>query len=113
MNQVFLVIRRDRADAAGLRAETRPDHLRWLAGSPLTVRLAGPLLDPNGGHAQGSIFFVEASAIAVVRVWAGEDPYAKAGVFEHTEIRPFTAVIGGFAETAQKAAGEAPGDVVD
>lgn len=95
--RTFIVVRRDQPGMSGRRAECRPAHLEWLAGSPLPVRMAGPLLDPHSEKPQGSIFFVDARTMNAVRLWTQEDPFHKAGIFGDTEIRPFAPSIGGFA----------------
>ncbi len=95
--RTFMVVRRDQPGMSGRRAECRPEHLEWLATSPLPVRMAGPLLDPQSEKPVGSIFFVDARTMNAVRIWTQEDPFHKAGIFGATEIRPFSPSIGGFA----------------
>ena len=86
----------DKPASAELRAATRPAHLDYLAANPGVVRLAGPYMD-DAGQPIGSMFIMEAADKAVVEAYAAEDPYAKAGLFGHIEIRPWRVVIGSLA----------------
>ena len=42
----------------------------------------------------GSLLIMEAADHAEVEAWCAADPYAKAGLFESVEIRPWNRVIG-------------------
>lgn len=88
----FAVTLHDRDDGAPIRAANRPTHLEWLKASGIPI--AGPLLDATGEGMVGSLLIVEADDEAGVRAIIGEDPYAKAGLFKSTEIRPWRWVIG-------------------
>ncbi len=68
------------ADGAARRAAARPAHLEWAAGLGAVVRMAGPLLDPEGKMI-GSVFLIEADSLAAARALNAEDPYSRAGVF--------------------------------
>ncbi len=93
---VYLVIARDGAGRAELRAQTRQAHLAWLSNSALPVLMAGPMLDGDGSAVIGSLLIVEAGSLAELSSWAAQDPYAQAGLFEAVELRPYKVVIGGF-----------------
>ncbi len=91
---LFIVNARDKADALPLRMANRPDHLAWAAGFADKIRMAGPVFADDGETFAGSVFVMDMDTLQDVRDWAAEDPYAKAGVFETVEIRPFTWAIG-------------------
>ena len=60
------------------------------------MKLAGPFLGADDKPV-GSMFIVEADDAAAAKALADQDPYAKAGLFAATEIKPWRLVIGGFA----------------
>jgi uncharacterized protein YciI len=84
---LFVLIGRDGARGAALRARHREAHLRNLA--PLAaaggVPYAGPLLDAAGAPC-GSVIVFEADDLDAARRFAAGDPYVVEGVFEHWEV---------------------------
>lgn len=91
---LFIVNARDKADALPTRMANRPEHLAWAAAFVDKIRMAGPVFADDGETFAGSVFVMEMDSLQDVRDWADQDPYAKAGVFETVEIRPFTWSIG-------------------
>ena len=79
----------DRPGSADLRAATRPAHLAFQAERRNLV--GGPLLD-HDGQVCGSLIVFEAPDIATASAEMAEDPYVRAGLFEHVSIAEFTAV---------------------
>jgi uncharacterized protein len=90
---LYVMMGIDRAGAAELRKATRPAHLEWLQGFGPAVKLAGPLLSDDGGAPVGSIIVIELDSLDHARIWAAEDPYTIAGLWERQDIRPFTRVL--------------------
>jgi hypothetical protein len=88
---LFAIHALDRADAGGLRAETRPAHLEYA--SRFEIAYGGPLLD-NRGDMCGSLIVLEAEDLAAAQSFSAGDPYAVAGLFERVEIRGFRPVLG-------------------
>ena len=93
----FAIVCVDRPGSSELRASTRDHHLDYLRAGGAALKLAGPLLNDQG-HSIGSLLVVEAADEAGARAFAAEDPYAKAGLFERVEIRPFKPVLGAWVE---------------
>lgn len=91
---LFLVNARDKANSSDLRQATRQAHLEWAAESKHLIAMAGPVLSDDGNTMIGSTFVIEFETLDEVRAWAEDDPYAEAGLFEHTEIIPFIWLIG-------------------
>ena len=91
---LFLVNARDKANALDLRMQNRPAHLDWARAQQDHIRMAGPVFADDGTTFAGSVFLVEMDSLDAVRSWAENDPYARAGLFETVEIRPFTWVLG-------------------
>ncbi len=83
----------DKPDGLELRKATRPAHLEWLKMFEHLVKLAGPVLQSDGGTPAGSMIVIEAASLEAARAWAAMDPYAKAGLWASQEIRPFTQVM--------------------
>ena len=54
------------------------------------MKLGGPFLNENGDMI-GSLIIIEASDLAAAQNWQRDDPYAKAGLFRHVEVRPWKA----------------------
>lgn len=79
----------DKTDAVGVRAATRPAHVEYLTSLGKTLILGGPFLDDDGTTPTGSFLLVEAADKAAAEALAAGDPYAKAGLFASTTIKPF------------------------
>lgn len=82
----------DKPDSLELRKATRPAHLEWLKMFEHLVKLGGPMMGADGGTPVGSLIVIEAESLEAAKAWAAMDPYAKAGLWERTDIRPFTQV---------------------
>jgi uncharacterized protein YciI len=83
----------DKPGGLALRMATRPDHLAYLDANVDRIRAAGPYLD-HGGEAEGSLLIIEAADLQDARAFAAADPYAQAGLFSHTEVRPLRMTYG-------------------
>jgi uncharacterized protein YciI len=83
----------DKPGALDLRMATREAHFAYVRGNPIKMRLGGPFLNA-AGEMVGSLIFIEAESQAAAEAFSAEDPYAKAGVFERVEIRPWKATFG-------------------
>jgi uncharacterized protein len=85
---LFAVICSDRPAALDLRMATRPQHLAYLESWTAKLVHAGALLDAEAKPC-GSLLVVDVADRAEAEGFAAADPYAKAGLFESTVIRPF------------------------
>ncbi|QPC43240.1 YciI family protein [Kaustia mangrovi] len=90
---LFAIICTDKPDHGHIRAGTRPDHLAYLADLGERVRMAGPFTDETGDKMTGSLIVLEADTANEAREIAALDPYARAGLFETVDIRPWNWVI--------------------
>ena len=88
----FSVVCTDRPASLQLRLATRPEHLAYLESWAAKLVYAGPLLDAEGQPC-GSLLVVDAADRAEAERFAAGDPYAKAGLFEATVIRPVRTVF--------------------
>ncbi|AZV19103.1 MULTISPECIES: YciI-like protein [unclassified Mesorhizobium] len=87
---LFAVICKDKPGSLQVRLDTRPEHIAFLEGlnGDKKLAFAGPFLDTEG-KPNGSLVVVEASDLAGAQALSAADPYAKAGLFESVEIRPW------------------------
>ncbi|MEL6666224.1 MAG: YciI family protein [Pseudomonadota bacterium] len=91
---LFLINARDKANSSDLRQATRQAHLEWAGEARHKIAMAGPVLSDDGDTMMGSTFVIEFDTLEEAKSWAEEDPYAKAGLFDRTEIIPFIWLIG-------------------
>jgi len=86
---LFAITAMDREGALALREATRAAHFDYARSSG-AVRLGGPFLDKKGDMI-GSLIIIEAPDLAAAQNWQANDPYARAGLFERVELRPWKA----------------------
>ena len=91
---LYALICKDKPGHLQVRIDTRDRHLAYLGGlnDAGTLKLAGPFLD-DAGKSCGSLVIIEAADEGEARRHADGDPYAKAGLFESVEIRPWSWVF--------------------
>ena len=91
---LFAFLCTDKPGHLNVRLETRPAHVEWLNGlnAAGTLKIGGPFLDGDGKPC-GSLVIVKADSIEAAAALAAEDPYAKAGLFEKVEIKPYNWVF--------------------
>ena len=86
------LITRDKPGALQTRLDNRDAHLAYIAETGV-VEMAGPFLDPEGAMC-GSMIIMNVDTLADAQIWADNDPYAKAGLFEKVRIEEWKKVIG-------------------
>jgi hypothetical protein len=89
---LYALICTDKPGALEVRKANREDHLAFLAAMGDKLKAAGPFLDDDGGMT-GSLVVIEAANRDEALAISQEDPYARAGLFESVEIRPWNWVI--------------------
>lgn len=89
---LFVLTCIDKPNALELRMATREAHLDYVRGASM-VKIGGPFLDADGGMA-GSMLIIEAADLAAAQAFSTADPYAKAGLFESVDVRPFKLTLG-------------------
>ena len=88
---LFVLTAMDRNDAGGLRQATRAAHFDYVRETDV-LKLGGPFLDQDGNMI-GSLIIFEADNVEAAKIWAENDPYAKAGLFANSELKPWKATI--------------------
>ena len=89
---LFAITSLDKPDSMALRMATREKHLAYGGGESSRLRLGGPFLDANGNMV-GSFIILEAESLEAAKLWAANDPYALAGLFASTDVRPWRMTI--------------------
>ncbi len=90
---LFVILATDRPDAGEIRTANRPAHLEYLKGFGDRIVAGGATLSDDGDGVTGSFLLVEAADRAAVEAFAGNDPFAKAGLFGSVEIRRWRKAI--------------------
>lgn len=90
----FAVICRDKPGALQTRLDTRPAHVEHLnaLNDRGVLKLAGPFLGSDE-KPNGSLLIFETESAEEAKALADADPYAKAGLFESVEVRPWNWVF--------------------
>ncbi|MBC7132528.1 MAG: YciI family protein [Roseovarius sp.] len=88
---LIALIARDKPGALQTRLDNREAHVAYLRETGV-VSQAGPLLD-EAGAMTGSLVILEVADMEAARDWAGNDPYARAGLFASVELIPWKKVI--------------------
>lgn len=88
----FSIYAKDKGDHLPLRMETRPVHLKYLKEHADKMLSVGPIMTDDGESPIGSLLIMEFDTIEQAREWAAGDPYAKAGLFETTDVHAWREV---------------------
>ena len=92
---LFMFIAFDRrSGGAAIRAATRPMHVEYTKTNG-KVKFGGPFVGPNDDMI-GSFSIIEAKDYEEAAAYTQNDPYAKAGLFERTELHLWRLSINSF-----------------
>jgi uncharacterized protein YciI len=93
---LYTIIGHDVPDSLELRKTARPAHVLRLQTLQNEGRLllAGPFPavdanDPGAAGFTGSLIVAEFPSLNDAKTWANNDPYVKAGVYQHVTVLPF------------------------
>lgn len=89
----FIVTCLDKEGALEVRKANRDAHLAFAANNAASIQIGGPLLNDDGDMI-GSCLICQANDLASLKSMLAEDPYAKAGLFQSIDIKPWKWVIG-------------------
>ncbi|MBS0847209.1 YciI family protein [Citrobacter sp. JGM124] len=97
---LYVIFAQDIAHSLEKRLAARPDHLARLQKLRDEGRLltAGPLPaidsnDPGAAGFTGSAVIAEFNSLEEAKIWADNDPYVGAGVYENVVVKPFKKVF--------------------
>jgi uncharacterized protein len=82
----------DHPGALDVRLANRAAHLDHARSLGEGLKLAGPYLDAAGSPI-GSLIIIDVADRFTAEAFAANDPYAKAGLFQSVEIKPFRPVL--------------------
>ena len=83
----------DRSGAGDTRAQNRDDHLAYLRDHGDQIMAAGPYLTETGEAMIGTLLLMQFPDRDAAEVFAANDPYNRAGLFERVSIRPWKKVL--------------------
>jgi len=91
---LYVISWMDKPDSLQVRMGAREAHLAYAKTLGDKVKLGGPFLDEDGLMA-GSLLILEAESLDEAKAVHAADPYAKAGLFERSDIRPYRITLNG------------------
>jgi len=86
---LFAIICTDKPDHLQVRMDNRPAHVEYLKSLGSDLKGAGPFLDADE-KPNGSLVIINVADMAAAKAFADDDPYAKAGLFQTVEVRPWS-----------------------
>lgn len=86
---LYALICTDKPDTLSIRQETRPAHLEFLKGLGSALKAGGPFTAGDSDTPNGSLVVIEAASLEDAKAIAAQDPYAKAGLFQSVDVRPW------------------------
>ena len=97
---LYSIISDDIENSLEKRLKARPAHIERLEVLKKEGRLllAGPSPaidsnDPGEAGFTGSVIIAEFNSLDEAKTWADNDPYIKAGVYQHVLVKPFKRVL--------------------
>lgn len=95
---LFMVAAFDKPGMLETRLRVRPEHLDYLKSLGDRIKIGGGMLNEDE-QPLGSLLIIEADDRQAVATLLADDPYAKAGVFERIDVRPWRAALGSWVKT--------------
>ncbi len=96
----YVILGHDKQNSLEQRLKARPAHLDRLQALKNEGRLllAGPFpavdsINPGEHGFSGSMIVAEFKSLGAARMWADQDPYVAAGVYQTVDVRPFKKVF--------------------
>ncbi|MEB3754289.1 YciI family protein [Acinetobacter sp. MD2(2019)] len=95
---LFVITCTDKEGTLAQRLATRPEHLARLEALHAEGRviIAGPM-PKQPGHIEagfyGSLLIVDFDSREALDQWLADEPYLKAGVYSHVDVKPFIQVF--------------------
>jgi uncharacterized protein YciI len=86
---LFALICTDKPDSLAVRMQNRAEHVAYLKSLGEALVFAGPFLQEDGKTMCGSLVVIEAPSMDAAQTISAGDPFAKIGLFESVEIRPW------------------------
>jgi len=92
---LFLLHCTQHPDSQHIRDAHYDVHRAYLQSSPVDIKLAGPMVEDDGGKRIGSVFIVDVPDRAAAEAFSAGDPFTQNGLFERVVITRFLDVTRG------------------
>jgi uncharacterized protein YciI len=92
---LFLIHCTQKPDGQAIRDAHYDAHRAYLQHSPVDIKLAGPMVEDDGGKRIGSVFIVNVPDRAAAEAFSAGDPFTKNGLFERVIITRFLDITRG------------------
>jgi uncharacterized protein YciI len=89
---LFLFVCQDGADKLPLRYATRVEHLQYMIAARERIVFGGPFLGAEGTPV-GSVFAMDFPTVHDAEAWLADEPYTRAGLFEHVTLAPMRQMV--------------------
>lgn len=92
---LFMIQCFDNEDSLEVRKATRNAHLAYASSAGVRLKFAGPMMASEEDMTPiGSLIILDAASETAAYLYAENDPYNKAGLFEKVTIKPVVSVLG-------------------
>jgi uncharacterized protein YciI len=95
---LFMVAAFDKPGMLETRTRLRKAHMTYLSALGSRIKVGGAMLNDEE-QPLGSLLVIEAKDRSSIQALVDADPFAKAGVFERVDIRPWRASVGAWVKT--------------
>jgi uncharacterized protein len=85
----FIIHCLDKPNSGEIRRSHFEAHKSYIAAAPIKVVISGPLVGTDNETPIGSCFLVEAASLDQVELLNRNDPFYKAGLWDHVSINGF------------------------
>lgn len=92
---LFLIHCTQRPDGQAIRDAHYDAHRAYLQASPVDIKLAGPMVEDDGGKRIGSVFIVDVPDRTAAEAFSAGDPFTQNGLFERVIITRFLDITRG------------------
>lgn len=92
---LFLIECRQVPEGQAIRDAHYDAHRAYLRDSPVDIKLAGPLVEDDGGKRIGSVFIVDVPDRAAAQAFSDGDPFSRAGLFQTVTVTRFLDITRG------------------
>jgi len=82
----YAIITQDKPNQLELRNAVRAEHLDYLVANQHKLLAGGAVIDDDGTGGHGGIIIVDTDDRAEAEAFIANDPFTKAGLFEHTTV---------------------------
>lgn len=90
---LYLAYLEDIEDNAPIRSPLLDEHMTHIGAYIDRIKLAGPIMRPDGESQAGGVLLLEADSEQEVRAIIEADPYYKAGLWPVVRIHAFKEII--------------------